>query len=129
MRAVVFGHYGVVEAGDVDAFFLHAGGINLGEFGIIQHDGADGALCRLDVETGGGHLVAEVVYVFQQFVMQGIALFEHLEYLELAPMMPGANELEKRYGRLRWRSRSMISLRPVVNPPKAPPKALPKVPV
>ena len=79
---LVFGHYGVVEAGDVDAFFPHAGGINLGEFGIIQHDGADGALCRFDVETGGGHLVAEVVHVFQQFVMQGIALFEHLEYLE-----------------------------------------------
>ena len=98
---LVFGHYGVVEAGDVDAFFLHAGGINLGEFGIIQHDGADGALLSLSI----------------------------LNTSRLAPMMPGANELEKRYGRLRWRSRSMISLRPVVNPPKAPPKALPKVPV
>ena len=29
------------------------------------------------------------------------------------------------HGRLRWRSKSIISLRPVVNPPKAPPKALP----
>ena len=38
-------------------------------------------------------------------------------------------ELEKRYGRERWRSSSMISLRPVVNPPKAPPNDLPSVPV
>ena len=79
---LVFGHYGVVEAGNVDTFFLHAGGINLGKFGIIQHDGADGALCRLDVEASGSHFVAEVIHVFQQFVMQGITLFKHLEYLE-----------------------------------------------
>ncbi len=41
----------------------------------------------------------------------------------------GATVLENRYGRLRWRSRSTISLRPLVNPPEAPPSALPKVPV
>ena len=47
----------------------------------------------------------------------------------LAPTIDGASELEKRYGRDRWRSMSMISFRPVVKPPIAPPKALPSVPV
>lgn len=47
----------------------------------------------------------------------------------LAPAIAGANELENKYGRLLWRSRSMISLRPDVYPPEAPPSAFPSVPV
>ena len=46
-----------------------------------------------------------------------------------APMIGGGTVLENRYGRLRWRSISMISLRPLVYPPLAPPSALPSVPV
>ena len=41
------------------------------------------ALCvGLMSETGGGHLVAEVVYVVYQFVMDFVAFFQHLEYFE-----------------------------------------------
>ena len=41
----------------------------------------------------------------------------------------GANELLNRYGRERCRNQSMISRRPLVYPPDAPPIALPSVPV
>ena len=44
-----------------------------------------------------------------------------------AAVMAGASVLEKRYGRDRCRSSAIISLRPVVNPPLAPPSALPRV--
>ena len=46
-----------------------------------------------------------------------------------APTMEGASVLLNKYGLERWRSISIISLRPLVNPPEAPPSALPKVPV
>ena len=61
---------------------LHACGINLREFGIIQHNGADGTLCRFDVKSGSCHLVTEIVYILYQLVMQRIAFFQHLEYFE-----------------------------------------------
>ena len=41
--------------------------------------------------------------------------------------MAGASVFENRYGRLRWRSSSTISRRPLVKPPDAPPSALPSV--
>jgi hypothetical protein len=41
----------------------------------------------------------------------------------------GARVFENRYGRLRLRSRSMISRLPLVKPPEAPPRALPRVEV
>ena len=41
----------------------------------------------------------------------------------------GGSELENRYGRERWRSSSITALGPVVNPPSAPPRDLPNVPV
>ncbi len=46
-----------------------------------------------------------------------------------APAIAGAIEFEKRYGRERWRKRSTIAFLPVVNPPAAPPSALPSVEV
>ena len=77
-----FRYNGVVETGYIDAFFLHAGCINLRQFGIIQHYCANGTLGRLDVETGSSHLVAEVIYIFYQLVVQGVAFFQHLEYFK-----------------------------------------------
>ena len=47
----------------------------------------------------------------------------------LAPAIAGARELENRYGRLLCLNRSMISFRPDVYPPDAPPSAFPNVPV
>mmetsp|Transcript_8670 Transcript_8670/g.24473 ORF Transcript_8670/g.24473 Transcript_8670/m.24473 type:complete len:301 (-) Transcript_8670:201-1103(-) len=47
--------------------------------------------------------------------------------LMLAPTTGGASELLKRYGRAFWRRMSITSLRPVVYPPVAPPRALPSV--
>ena len=79
---LVLEYNGIVETGYIDTFFLHACRINLRQFGVIQHYGANGALGRLDVETGGSHLVAEVIYVLYQLVVQGVALFQHLEHFE-----------------------------------------------
>ena len=73
---------GIVEAGDVDAFFLHLGGEDLRELCVVEHDGADGALCGLDVEAGGYHLVAEVADVLHEAVVQLVAFLEHLEDFE-----------------------------------------------
>ena len=75
-------HNGVVEAGDVDAFFLHLGGEDLRKFGVVEHHGADGALRWLDVEAGCPHLVAEVVDVLHEAVVQFVAFLEHLEDFE-----------------------------------------------
>ena len=61
---LVFRNHGIIESGDVNAFFLHTGGVNLRKFGIIQHHGADSTLCRLDVKSGGSHFLAEVINVF-----------------------------------------------------------------
>ena len=72
----------IIESRHINAFFLHACGINLREFGIIQHNGADGTLCRFDVKSGSCHLVTEIVYILYQLVMQRIAFFQHLEYFE-----------------------------------------------
>ena len=43
------------------------------------------------------------------------------------PATAGANELENKYGRERCRRSSIISRRPLVYPPLAPPNALPSV--
>ena len=75
-------HDGIVEAGDVDAFLLHLGSEDLRELGIVEHHGADGALCGLDVEAGCYHLVAEVVDVLHEAVVQFVAFLEHLEDFE-----------------------------------------------
>src|ERR1019366_1210708 len=45
----------------------------------------------------------------------------------VAATMTEASVLEKRYGRARWRHSSTISLRPLTQPPEAPPSALPNV--
>ena len=75
-------HHGVVEAGDVDALVLQAGGEALREGGVVEHDGADGALRGFDVETAGHHLVAEVGDVLHEAVVELVGLVEHLEGLE-----------------------------------------------
>ena len=41
---LVFRYNGIVETGYIDTFFLHACRINLRQFGVIQHYGANGAL-------------------------------------------------------------------------------------
>ena len=46
-----------------------------------------------------------------------------------APTIAGIIVLLNKYGRERWRSSSIISFLPVVKPPLAPPRALPRVPV
>lgn len=79
---LVLRYYGVVETGDIDALFLKLGSIYLRKLGIIEHHGADGTLCGLDVEAGGHHLVAEVVDILHQLVVDLIALLENLEGLE-----------------------------------------------
>ena len=79
---LAFRYNGVVETGYIDTFFLHAGSINLRQFGVVQHYCANGTLGRLDVETGGSHLVAEVIDVLYQLIVQGVALFQHLEHFE-----------------------------------------------
>lgn len=43
------------------------------------------------------------------------------------PTTAGGRVFEKRYGRDRWRSKSINSFGPVVYPPAAPPNALPNV--
>ena len=45
----------------------------------------------------------------------------------VAPATAGASEFENRYGRLRWRSMPITSREPAVQPPSAPPSALPNV--
>ena len=47
----------------------------------------------------------------------------------VAPTMEGANEFENKYGLERCLSISTIGDLAAINPPEAPPKALPKVPV
>ena len=48
----------------------------------LQHNGADGTLCRFDVKSGSCHLVTEIVYILYQLVMQRIAFFQYLEYFQ-----------------------------------------------
>lgn len=81
---------GVVETGYIDTFFLHAGSINLRQFGVVQHYCANGTLGRLDVETGGSHLVAEVIDVLYQLIVWALLSFSILNTSRLAPMMPGS---------------------------------------
>ena len=60
---LLFRYYGIVEPGYVDTLFLHACGIYLRQFGVIQHHGANGALSGFDVETGSSHLIAEIAHI------------------------------------------------------------------
>ena len=63
-------HYGIVEAGDVDALVEQAVGVLLRQRSVVEHHGTDGTLRGLDVEAGSHHLVAEVVDVLHEFVVQ-----------------------------------------------------------
>ena len=77
--SLILRHNGVVETGNVDTFFLHLLGINLRKLGIVKHYGADSALRRLDVKAGSHHLVAEVVYVLNEFVVEFVAFLQDVE--------------------------------------------------
>ena len=79
---LALGHYRIVEARDVDTFLEQTVGIALRERRVVEHHGADGALGGLDVKAGSLHLVAEVVDILYQMVMDGVVFLEHLEHLE-----------------------------------------------
>ena len=71
----------VVETSHEYSFLGHLGGELLGKRSIVEHHGADGALGRLDVETGGQHLVTEVVHILLLTVVKLVAFLQHLEHL------------------------------------------------
>ena len=79
---LTLGNDGIEKSGDIDAFLLKCGGETLREGSVVEHDGADGALCGLDVESGLQHLVAEIVDVFNEFIVEGVALAEDIEGLD-----------------------------------------------
>ena len=56
-------YYRVIKTGYVNTLFLHLGGKILRQLSVVQHNGTDSGLSRLDIETGCQHLVAEVTYV------------------------------------------------------------------
>ena len=72
----------MVESGHEYSLFGHLGGELLGKGCIVEHDGADRALCRLDVEASGHHGITEVLDVLLLAVMQLVALLQHLEHLD-----------------------------------------------
>ena len=80
---------------------------------------------RLHVETGGGHLLAEVGGVLGQRAAKVVSGSQHFERLD-AGATCGGSELENRYGRERWRSSSITSALAQVKPPSAPPMACPE---
>ena len=49
-------YYRVLETGYVNTLFLHLGGEILRQLSVVQHNGADSGLSRLDIETGCQHL-------------------------------------------------------------------------
>ena len=79
---LAFRHDGIIEARDIDAFFLQLGREDLAEFGVIQHDGADSRLRRFDIEACGFHAFDEVGRVLVQAVLQLVAAREDLEGLD-----------------------------------------------
>ena len=66
---LIFRHYRIIEACHIDAFLLHTCSVNLGQLRVIQHNGTDSALCRFDIKSGSRHLIAEVVYILNKFIM------------------------------------------------------------
>ena len=79
---LVLRHNGVVEARYIDTLLLQLGRKADLKPHLDSHHGADGALCRLDVKAGSHHLVAEVVHVLNQLVVNFVALVQHLERFE-----------------------------------------------
>ena len=76
---LAFRNHGIVEAGHVDAFFLHLCCEDLRQLCVVEHHCADGALRGLDVEASRHHLVAEVVDVLHESVVQFVRFLEHFE--------------------------------------------------
>ena len=84
-------HNGIVEAGDEDAFFLHLGSILLALGGVVDHDGADGALAGFAVEAFFLHAAQEVVGVLVQFVLQLVGLAHHVEHADAGGHKAGSH--------------------------------------
>ena len=72
----------IIESGHVNTLFLHTCSINLRQLRIIQHHSAYRTLRRFDIKSGSGHLVAEVIHVLYELVVQRIAFFQHFEYFK-----------------------------------------------
>ena len=66
---LIFRHYRIIETCHIDTLLLHTCSVNLGQLRVIQHNGTDSALCRFDIKSGSRHLIAEVVYILNKFIM------------------------------------------------------------
>ena len=95
---LALGNNGIVETGNVDAFLLQLGSEVLRQLGVVEHHGADSALGGLDVKAGSDHLVAEVVHVVHELVVQCVALLEHLEHLDAGTHDAGSDAVAEQVG-------------------------------
>ena len=95
---LAFRHDGIVEACDEDALFLHLGSILLALGGVVDHDGADGALAGLAVEALLFHAAQEVVGVLVQLVLQGVGLAHELEHADAGGHEAGSHGVAEQIG-------------------------------
>ena len=79
---LILRHDGVVETGHIDSLVLETSRVVLREFGVIEHNGANGALGRFDVEAGFHHLRAEIFHVLHEAVVNFVAFIENLEHFD-----------------------------------------------
>ena len=80
--SLTFRNYGVIESRNIDAFLKQAVCIALRQRSIVEHYSTDSALSRFDVKAGSEHLVAEVVYILYEAIVNGVILLQHLEHLK-----------------------------------------------
>ena len=75
-------HHRIEETGDIDAFLQQTSGHGLRLLGVVDHHRHDRMHARLDVETGGTHLLAEIAGVVLEPVAQIVGTGEHVEHLD-----------------------------------------------
>ena len=95
---LVFRNDRIIESGNVYAFFLHFGSEILREFRIIEHHGADRALCGLDVKSGLDHAGTEILYILHQMRMEVVALAKHAEHLDARAHDRGCHRIREQVG-------------------------------
>ena len=91
-------YYGIVETCNEDAFFLHLSSILLALGSVVDHNGTDGTLGGLAVETFFLHATQEVVGVLVQLVLQFVGFAHHLEHTDTGGNQAGGHGVGEEVG-------------------------------